>query len=220
MIKRLFAAALLAGAVTGLLVSAVQSVRLVPLLVQAERYEDGHDHAKTAAPAGAHGHVPVERTALTVLADVVIGAGFALMLAAAMVARGRPVDWRLGIAWGLAAFAVVSLAPAVGLPPDVPGTDRAALADRQVWWLLTATATAGGLWLAAFSERLWLKIAGLALIAVPHLIGAPRPDGSTGGDVPAELAIAFAANALAINALFWVVLGALTAWLLTRFRVL
>ena len=216
MIKRIFAAALLAGAVTGLLVSAVQSVRLVPLLVQAEVYEQegGHDH--TAAPGGAHGDVPFERRVLTVVADMVIAVGFALILAAGMVLRGDAVTLRSGVLWGLAAFAAFSLAPSAGLPPDVPGTYRADLYDRQLWWIVTAVCTAGGLALAAFADRVPYKALGVALIALPHIVGAPKPD-EMGGDVPAELAIQFASNALAINALFWVVLGALTAFLLDRF---
>lgn len=216
MIKRIFAAALIAGAVTGGLVSAVQSVRLVPMLVEAETYEAGRGHAHTAAPAGAHGSVPMERRVLTVVADVVIGVGFALILAAGMVLRGGALTGRLGVLWGLAAFAAFSLAPAAGLPPDVPGTFRADLYDRQAWWLLTAAATAAGLALAAFAGRVPYKALGVALIALPHIIGAPRPD-EVGGDVPAELALAFATNALAINAVFWIVLGALTGHLLGRF---
>lgn len=218
MIKRIFAAALLAGAVTGLLVSGLHSIRLVPLLVQAETYETAQGHDHTAAPAGSHGEVEPERTLLTVVADVIIGAGFALVLAAGMVLRDGAMTWRTGAVWGLAAFAAFSLAPSVGLPPDVPGTFRADLYDRQIWWGVTAAATAAGLALAAFSERIPLKAVGVAVIALPHIVGAPKPD-EVGGDVPAEIAIAFAANSLAINALFWIVLGMLTAVLLRRFGV-
>ena len=50
----------------------------------------------------------------------------------------------------MAGFAVFMLAPSLGLPPELPGMPAAELGPRQVWWLLTAAATAAGLALLAF----------------------------------------------------------------------
>jgi predicted cobalt transporter CbtA len=51
-----------------------------------------------------------------------------------------------------------------------------------------------------------LKLAGIALIAAPHLWGAP-PIADMDSAVPAALATAFAANALATGIVFWLTLG-------------
>jgi adenosylcobinamide kinase/adenosylcobinamide-phosphate guanylyltransferase len=47
--------------------------------------------------------------------------------------------------WGLAGFAVFTLAPGLGLPPELPAMPAADLLARQVWWIGTAAATAIGL---------------------------------------------------------------------------
>ena len=71
------------------------------------------------------------------------GIGFALLLVSAYAFSGASVDWRRGLYWGLAAFATFTLAPGLGLPPEVPGTSAAPLLDRQIWWVATAVATGG-----------------------------------------------------------------------------
>ncbi|NQV46944.1 MAG: CbtA family protein [Rhodospirillaceae bacterium] len=220
MLKRIFTLALVAGVVAGLFASLAQSQRLVPMLMQAERYEMGtlsmHDHGGGEMhDHGATPHAGVERTALTVLANIIIASGFGLLLVAGFALRGGTMDWRLGALWGLAGYAAFSLAPAVGLPPEVPGTMRADLFDRQAWWLLTATATAGGLALIAFAHRVPIRAVGVALLALPHIYGAPHPVES-GGVVPAELASDFAFGALVIAGLFWLLLGSAAGYLYGR----
>ncbi len=49
------------------------------------------------------------------------------------------------------------------------------LMDRQIWWIATAAATAGGLALIAFKGTAVWSMLGVALIAAPHIIGAPQP---------------------------------------------
>src|SRR5436305_591323 len=73
-------------------------------------------------------------------------------------------------------FATFSLAPGLGLPPELPGTAAAPLLDRQLWWLATAAATGGGLALILLRRGPAAVVAGLALLALPHLVGAPTPD--------------------------------------------
>jgi predicted cobalt transporter CbtA len=60
-----------------------------------------------------------------------------------------------------------------------------------------------------------LKALGAVLIAVPHIIGAPHPEVSDSA-VPAVLAANFAANSLAMMALFWIVLGVSLGWAMNR----
>src|SRR5207253_3023217 len=82
---------------------------------------------------------------------------------------------------------------------ELPGMEAAGLAARQQWWLLTAAATAGGLGLIIFAKPAALRVLDVALIVVPHLIGAPAAPHASSG-VPAELAAEFATASLAVAA--------------------
>lgn len=239
MLRRIFATAILAGALSGLFISVLQTARLVPLIHEAEVYEvaaakphdhatmGAHDHAALAAHEEAaqaaiaqdrdEGWAPregIERIGFTVVANILAATGFALLLAACFALKGD-VDVKRGVMWGLAGFAVFHLAPALGLPPEPPGGQAAPLHDRQLWWLLTVAATAGGLALVVFVRSYFAKGAGVAFIALPHLIGAPAPLGPSAA--PAELAVSFAIASLASAAAFWAVLGGLSGYFFRRF---
>lgn len=219
MTRRILAAALIAGLIAGVAVTAFQAVRLVPLILAAEQFEttDDAEHAHDAAIGWAPAE-GLERLTFTGLANVLTACGFGLLLLGGMALRygasGR-VDWRIGLAWGAAGFAAFALAPALGLPPELPGSAAASLAARQAWWVGTAAATAGGIALIAFARGAALRVAGAVLIVVPHLVGAPVPD-HHGGSAPPELAAEFAVASLAAAALFWAVLGGCGGWLYGR----
>jgi predicted cobalt transporter CbtA len=66
-----------------------------------------------------------------------------------------------------------------------------------------------------FARASWAIPVGVALLVAPHLIGAPRPPAAA-GLVPPELAAAFAARSLGINAAFWALLGLATGALYAR----
>src|SRR5438046_5651778 len=214
MLRHIFFTALIAGTVAGLFAAGVQHLKLIPLIAAAEVYEaaGAHaDHQHDAAQQASHQHdaapewepAPgIERAGYTVVADVLAGIGFALVLIGGVaMARlgGYAVDARRGLIWGAAGFAVFALAPAIGLPPELPGMEAASLAARQQWWLLTAAATAAGLGLVIFTRQVPLRVLGAVLLVLPHLIGAPAaPTGPT--VVPAELAAEFATASLAAAA--------------------
>src|SRR5439155_22216001 len=191
-----------------------------------EVYEAATPHADHQQDAHQHGAAPewepapgIERAGYTVVADILAGIGFALVLIGAVaLARlgGYAIDARRGLIWGAAGFVVFALAPAIGLPPELPGMAAADLAARQQWWLLTAAATAGGLGLIIFARPAALRVVGVVLIVLPHLIGAPTPHASSG--VPAELAAEFATASLAVAAVFWLLLGSVSGWLYRRFE--
>lgn len=147
-----------------------------------------------------------ERIAYTSLATIIISAGFALLLVGAFSLTGRPVDGRQGVLWGIAAFAAFTLAPALGLPPELPGSAAAELVARQGWWLGTAIATALGLAGLVFSSNWVLRGLALVLIVLPHVIGAPHPHEFT-STAPAELSGHFAAASIVVSAIFWSLLG-------------
>lgn len=218
MFRRIFFAALLGGLVAGGIASAVQAVRAVPLILEAEVFEEAaekakpHDHAQAAA----HDHeedawAPAngwERTGFTLVFNMLAGIGFGLIIAAGMSLAGHS-GWRAGLVWGLAGYVSFVLAPALGLPPEVPGTESAPLLVRQLWWVATAAATAGGLALILLRGGAAGVLVGLVVAVLPHLIGAPQP-AEHGGSAPAALAREFIIVALVTGLVFWAALGVLT----------
>ena len=142
------------------------------------------------------------------LANIVTGIGFALLLVAVSEFAGGIVGWRPGLLWGLAGFAVFTLAPGLGLPPELPAMPAADLAARQIWWVGTVVATAAGLALIAFRSSLPLALLGVALIVAPHIVGAPQPE-SYETPIPEGLHHQFVVAVTMTNLVFWVVLGAL-----------
>ena len=216
--KRIAAAALLAGVVAGLLLTAVQRIQVIPILLQAEVYEAASTH-EHAATEDAHHHDAKawkpengwERTFYTAMANVSLAIGFALLLSAAMAVRGGATSWRSGLLWGLAGYAIFFIAPALGLPPEVPGTEAAPLADRQLWWLMAVAGASAGLALVVFARSTLMKILGVALLVAPHLIGAPQPPMQASA-APLELAQAFIYASAMANAVLWLALGSLTGF--------
>ena len=217
MFTRILFAAVLSGLAAGIAFTGLQSVKVLPLIWQAETYESAGGPAP--GPAGAHAHADTdswapadgaERLAYTLLANVLIGIGFALLLCAGFALHGE-TDWRKGLVWGLLGYAVFQLAPAFGLPPELPGMKAAAVEARQLWWVGTVAATAAGLGLAILARQGLWKAAGVALVALPHIVGAPHPGSHQAGALPAELAAAFVSASLVTNLIFWMLLGALSA---------
>ena len=117
----------------------------------------------------------IERTLYTSLATTVIGVGFGLALLGAMSLAGVGIDARSGLAFGVAGFIAVALAPSLGLPPEIPGSGAAELGARQAWWFFAVAATAIGIAGLLLTSSVWLQIGGVVLIALPHIVGAPHP---------------------------------------------
>ena len=209
MISRTLLTGLLAGLTAGLVLTVLYVAKTQPLILQAEIYEHG------AVLAG-ESDVPVARTFKTLMFNILTGAAFGLILSAVLTLRGRPVGLRQGAIWGAAGFVAFALAPAFGLPPELPGAMAVELEARQLWWVLAAAATAGGMGFLIFAGTWPARLGGGALIVLPHIVGAPHPD-SLGGAVPPELAAQFVAASLGANALFWAVLGASSGYLHDRF---
>ncbi len=232
MLRRILFAGVLAGIAAGVIISVVQTLSVTPLILEAEKYESGVYVTAPAArpwqmepaPSAADGRGEggdeaawqpedgLERTLYTVLANALTGVGFGFVLVAGFALARRPVDWRRGALWGLGGFAVFSLAPALGLPPELPGMAAANLAARQLWWSATVAATGIGLALIVFSPRAALKGLGAVLLVAPHAIGAPHPE-HFAGTVPAELAAEFVMASLLASALFWTALGGIAGYL-------
>ena len=162
---------------------------------------------KSDAPAEWEPAEGFERIAFTTLATVGAAIGFALMLSALMLASGAQINPRNATLWGLAGFVATGLAPALGLPPELPGGAAADLVQRQIWWVATAAATAAGIWLLFQSRSAIWRGFGPVLLVLPHLIGAPHATAFK-STAPAELAGHFTAASLAVHAILWVLVGA------------
>ncbi|MEW9805115.1 CbtA family protein [Mesorhizobium sp. ZMM04-5] len=222
-------AAAAAGLLAGLILAALQTYATVPLILQAETFESAgapaHDHGAAEAALAESGHhggdawAPedgFERFAYTAGINIVSGIGFALLLVAVSEFAGGIANWRQGMIWGFAGFAVFTLAPGLGLPPELPAMPAADLFARQAWWIGTVAATAAGLALIAFSGRAPLAILGVALIVLPHVIGAPQPE-THDSPVPDSLHHQFIVAATVTNLIFWVALGGIVGLVRQRF---
>ncbi len=241
MFKTIIVSAFGAGLVVAATLSVVQSVTTEPLLFHAETFEGAeapaaapHEHANgeahahdttpaEAAAAPAHEHDPdewgpadgFERTAYTFLANLLMGVGVSAVLLGLMSVRGGAINARTGVLWGVAGFFAAALLPSLGLTPELPGTPAAELEARQVWWLATAAASAIGIALIVFSQSWLLKVAGLVIGVLPHVVGAPVPP-SLEAAYPAVLAAEFATASLVVSALLWAGSGVAAGWLYQR----
>ncbi|WP_073522150.1 CbtA family protein [Pseudomonas fluorescens] len=228
MIKRIAQTAGFTGLLAALLLTLLQSFWVAPLILQAESFEKAppaaqvvHEHT---AGAAAHSHDAQawepedgwQRVLSTTGGNLVVAVGFALMLAGLYTLR-EPTRTAQGLLWGLAGYVTFVLAPTLGLPPELPGTAAADLTLRQTWWIGTAASTAAGLALIVFGRNWLLKGLGLAILAVPHFIGAPQPEVHS-MLAPEALEAQFKIASHLTNVAFWLALGLISAWLFRRSR--
>lgn len=211
--RRLFICALFIGVLTGLFDSAVQRWQVVPLIFAAEVFNDAnepvsqsHEHEHTDGAAHSHEaqakepQPGFERTAYTVLANMLNATGLALVLLPFMVLLNRQRGGqsltlqksygevvRHGLLWGAAAWTCLFAMPSLGLPPELPGMQAAPLQARQLWWALTVACGAGGLAMVCLVRTEW-RVLGLALLVVPFAIGTPHHEGSAFAGMSADVA--------------------------------
>jgi len=243
--RRLFLCALLVGLLTGLFDSAVQRWQVVPLILAAEVFEEsvasavaGHAHADGAA----HGHAAqdwapqdgLERTAYTVLANVLNAIGSALLLIPMLawwnrqragqplaLHKGYGASVRYGLLWGAAGWVGLFALPALGQPPELPGMQAAALQARQLWWGLTVVCGVGGLAMLCLVQAKW-RVLGLGLLVLPFAVGAPHAGSPFAGMDAAvalqmqQLVSRFVVATAVASAVQWLLLGVLSALAVAR----
>jgi cobalt transporter subunit CbtA len=205
--------AVAAGVLAGVVLFGVQYATIVPLIQKAETFEQAH-----------HAEVPDEewkpkegweRNTFTALATILTGIGQAAILLGAIHMFGWRINARNGVLWGLAAFVCFHLAPSLGLPPQPPGVPEAGLEGRQIWWVATVVLTAAGMYLIGSPRaKWWMRAAGVACAALPHVVGAPTAVGDS--IVPAELVRQFAIVSLVGSCVFWLTLGTASGFLCSR----
>ncbi|BDA82581.1 cobalt transporter [Aureimonas sp. SA4125] len=176
-----------------------------------------HTHATAAGDAGEGGPLVESRLLGTVLANLVTGAGFALILAAASLVLDRPITAATGALWGLIGFAVIHLAPAIGLAPELPAMPVADLGARQLWWIVTAVLAAFAAYALILRREAWMQALGIAALVLPHFVGAPHP-ADLASPVPPTLAAEFAVASLVTTAGFWLLLGQFSGHAFDRMR--
>jgi cobalt transporter subunit CbtA len=203
-LRRLALVAAAAGLAAGVAFTVPQQVVLVPAILGAEALEAGGHHLPQAV---------LSRLAFTFVFNWLAGFGYALLVVAGMALRGH-LGWRRGLLWGAGGWLCFACAPAIGLPPELPGAIETALAGRQLWWVGAAAGAAVGLTLVAFGRGWGWRLAGVLLAAMPHLAGAPGP----GWHGLPSAGLRYAIGALAIAGLFWLTLGAAAGIGLARSR--
>lgn len=215
MLRETLLASLLAGLCAAVVLTCLQSVWVTPLILKGEVYEDAAA-LKAAAPAPAESHHHdadewkprdgTERTLYTAAADLLLSVGYAFVLVSTYLLWRAPRTPLWGAVFGLAGFIVFFAAPALGLPPELPGTAAAELSTRQAWWVMTAAATAVGLLLFFSTSKLWIRLLALAVLIAPHLVPAPQPV-TASSLAPEELQSQFRLATTVCNAIFWLALG-------------
>ncbi len=224
MFKTMLTSAVFAGAAAGLIAALLQLWLVTPLLLEGELYESGAriHFATDGSTQSAAGDAPTiwqepARHLMSLGFNMVTFTAFGLFMVAGFALSeraGHVLSARKGLIWGLAAFLAIQLAPAMGLPPELPGTVAAEVEQRQLWWLLTVIATLCGLGLIAFGPLI-AGLAGAGLIAAPHIWGAPHLDTYFGVAAP-ELAAHFATASLGVSAIAWACLGLIAASIWTQ----
>ena len=210
MIRALILSAAAAGVAGGFVAAAYQAVVVTPLILEAEIFEHAGETADGAAVGAALG-----RHLLTSLATIVLATGGALILLGMMVFDGGRITAKRALPWGAGAFVALALAPAVGLPPELPGMPAADLVERQTWWLATVVATAFGLWTIFCRGGPASIVLGVLVIVLPHVVGAPQPVNHDSA-VPAGLAAQFVANSLAGSLILWIVVSSVVGAVFDR----
>ncbi len=221
-LRSTFIASLVIGTLAGLVLSLAQFFLINPIIFQAESFEvAGHDHgshdhsAEAWAPADG-----IERSGYTAVANIFAGIGFTAVLLA-IISQCQALHLThltavKGLLWGMGGFSVFFIAPAIGVPPEIPGIEAAPIEHRQLWWAATVLLVGLGLLVVAFAN--WpMKPIGLVLLALPYSIYIPHASGPAFAhpdpDAVAaltELHQQFIVMSGLGNIVFWLVIGLLS----------
>ncbi len=218
--RNLVLSAFVVAIMAGLIFSAYQAFFITPLILSSELYEvaePASNHVEAWAPADG-----IERHSWSFAANFLLTFAYAVVLMSVMTLKDS-VNAVKGLYWGGAAYFAIFAAPALGLPPEIPGMEAAYLEGRQSWWLLTVVITLLSLWLIAFQSTV-NKVIGLVLLVTPHLIGAPQAEihGFVNTDPQAIEALTqiwydFIVQTCIANALLWLLIGGLSGYCLEKF---
>ena len=205
--------ALLAGFLAGLCLFVIQRSSTLPLIHTAETYEK--DSGLESRP-DAFAMEPL-RSISTLLGDVLVAVGFGLIVTGIYTVSGSD-GWEFGLLMGLAGFVTFDLAPAVIVPPAVPGMEVASLALRQTAWLVAVASAVIGIILIFYLSGL-ARLSGFLFLVLPGVVFrlfVPIPAPETPLHSLALLDRAFVTRTLGVMLVFWLILGTLSGYLFTR----
>ena len=188
----------------------------MPLIHAAEVYEKAA--SAEPEPDDAFANEPL-RSITTLIADVLVATAFGLILGGIYTANGRG-GWKYGLLCGVVGFAIFQLAPAIAVPPAVPGMEVAPLALRQTAWWVSAVSAAVGFILLAILPKL-AKLAGVVFYLMPAAVFhclSPLPAPTTQVHAVALIERSFVARTLGGMLVFWLILGAVSGHLFARQR--
>lgn len=217
MFTKIITTALFAGFIVGIVSAILQLIFIQPILLHAELYETGSlTHFGENNSKKVHQKLPFDfqRNGLSILFSALIYTGYAIILVSILAyasSLSLKTDNLRSILFGISGFFAVQLAPAFGLPPELPGAAAAEVVPRQVWWYFCVFATIIGIWMISFGDKILYVSIGIIVILIPHLIGAPEPEFFV-GPTPPELASHFASRTLALGAVSWIFLGYLSGY--------
>ena len=156
--------ALLAGFLAGPCLFVIQRTLTVPLIRSAETYE------KAGSPESQSDTFAMEplRSISTLLGDLFVAVGFGLIVTGIYTVRGSG-GWEFGLLVGLAGFVTFHLAPAVVVPPAVPGMEVASLPLRQTAWLVAVASAVIGIILFFYLSGL-ARLSGLLFFVLPGVV--------------------------------------------------
>lgn len=196
--SRIMLAVIAAGIVAGALLALLQQLGTTQYILEAELLAEGIEQ----------NGIDWVRFGNTAMATILIAVGFSGLLAGVALVLGKEITTENGLYWGAAAFAAFTFAPALGLPPELPGMDAATLSERQYWWGGTIIATAIALYLIAFKRTAPMMGLAALLMCLPHMIGAPEI-AHVVGDIPPTLSAQYAVVSLGTSFAMWSVIGLL-----------
>ncbi len=193
MLGKIFLSALVAGLAAGLIMVVIQVVRLEPIIQAAEVFEAAGE--------------PTSRTLFTrLIPPLLTGAGFAIVMLGVSLLTNIPITKQNGLMWGICGFIAMALAPAIGLPPQLPGMPAIDLHTRQIWWVLTILATSAAIYLWIKAKDLWWRATAIIIAVAPQFF-APVNTAKTEGNLPASLAAEFVSTSLGANFVMWLAIG-------------
>ncbi len=239
MLGKIILSTLIAGLLAGFVMAGIQHVRLTPLILAAEVYESPETEAIAEASKPCVDTMPGmkmcrdegpehnpnawqpedgwQRTLSTSAASLLTGAGFAVLMVGISMLLNIPITKQNGLIWGVCGFIAVALAPAIGLPPELPGMLAADLHSRQIWWVATIFLTGLAIYFWLFARDYWWRIAAIIFAIAPQFF-TPISTAKTEGNLPASLAAEFASSSLAANLAMWLAIGYFVSAALDRYQ--
>ncbi|MED5578513.1 MAG: CbtA family protein [Nitrospinota bacterium] len=207
MFQRIIFSASIAGLLSGILLTFLQHVWIIPIIRNAEKLEikSAHNTKNTHHNKHVNGRMFSNPNYKSLIANTITSIAFALL----MISSGgfvKNFDAKRGLFWGIAGFIIFSLMPSIVITPKLPGDISLPLSEHNMLWILTTTCTAIGLLFIIFFDKNSAKFFGLVVILFPHLVSYSFFEIKLTGELEI-LQEKFHLATLIISLIFWSFLG-------------